>query len=104
MSILSTRTELGHQWLEELDPCIIVYKDNTWTGLSEEVVSRRGDRRAGGQFYETLGSVSVRNSVVGPVKIVKGDKIEVDGVIFYVGEVKYDTTTHTIELVPRNHD
>lgn len=104
MGLLSDRTLAGHTWLEALDPSTIVYKGNTWTGLSEETVSRRGDRRAGGQFYETLGSISLKNTTIGTVQIIKGDKIEVDGKTYYVGEVKSDTATTVVELVPRNHD
>ena len=93
---------MGHEFLEALDPAEIVYLGKTWVGLSGQVTRRRGDRKSGGQFGESSGSVSVRRSVVGNVEIKSGKPITVDGVQFWTGEITSDNSSFEITLLPNN--
>jgi hypothetical protein len=102
MSLLSDRTDLGHEFLEACDPAEIIYLGKTWVGLSGQVTRRRGERKSGGQFSEYTGSVSVRRSVVGSVEIKSGKPIIVDGVKFWVGDVTSDSSAFEITLLPNN--
>jgi hypothetical protein len=102
MSSISKLIDLGAKLLEDADPSEVVYDGNTWTGIAIEVTYSRGRRISGGQTASTVGSVQLRVSVVGDVVLVKGSEITVDGIKYYIGEIKTDTSTHTIELKSNN--
>ena len=102
MSLLSDRTDLGHEFLEGVDPAEIVYAGNTWIGLSSQISRNRGDRKSGGQFAVRGGAVSIRRAVVGDVEIKSGKPITVDGENFWTGEIRSDSAVFEVDLLPNN--
>jgi hypothetical protein len=102
MSQLSDIIGTGHDLLVEMDPATIVWKTKTFSGLADPLVMKRGKRQAGGQFLDPECSCTIKRSAFGGGDLpASGETITVDGVVFFVGPVTADSSTVTIQLLPK---
>lgn len=101
MGAMSDIIESGHDLLVELDPAEIVWNSKTYAGLADPLVAKRGKRQAGGQFLDDESACTVKKAAFGGTLPASGDAITVDGIPYFVGLVTSDSSTVTIQLLPK---